>query len=70
MSHSLIAADRRTHCRIVAVALAGALSLVVVGIAASPPQSDASIALARDGTPVLTVGKPAISATAGAPLMR
>ena len=70
MSHSLIGADRRTHCRIVAVALAGALILVVVGIAASPPQSDASIGLAHADTPVLKVGKPAISAAAGAPLMR
>jgi hypothetical protein len=34
MSHSLIGADRTTHLKIVAVALAGAIAVVVVGITA------------------------------------
>jgi hypothetical protein len=70
MSHSLIGADCRTHVRIVAVALAGAISLVVFGIAASPPQPDAPGAQARADGPVLKAGKPPLSAAAGMPLMR
>jgi len=34
MSHSLIGADRTTHLKIVAVALAGAIAVVIVGITA------------------------------------
>jgi hypothetical protein len=34
MSHSLIGADRGTHCRIVAAALAGAIVVVLAGSAA------------------------------------
>ncbi len=40
MSHSVIGADRGTHTKIVAVALAGAILVALVGIAAreaSPP---------------------------------
>ena len=34
MSHSLISADRSTHLKIVAVALAGAIAVILVGITA------------------------------------
>jgi len=34
MSHSLIGADRTTHLKIVAVALAGAIAVILVGITA------------------------------------
>jgi hypothetical protein len=38
MSHSLIGADGRTHCKIVAVALAGALVLVTAAVTARTPE--------------------------------
>ena len=34
MTHSLIGADRTTHLKIVAVALAGAIAVILVGITA------------------------------------
>ena len=34
MTHSLIGADRATHLKIVAVALAGAITVILVGITA------------------------------------
>jgi hypothetical protein len=45
MSHSLIDADGRTHCKIVAVALAGALALVAVGVTARTPEPGRAIVL-------------------------
>jgi hypothetical protein len=46
MSHSLIGADGRTHVKIVAVALAGALALVAVGVTARAPEPGSAIVLA------------------------
>ena len=34
MSHSLIGADRTTHLKVVAVSLAGAIAVILVGITA------------------------------------
>ena len=55
MSHSLIGADRTTHLKIVAVALAGAIAVVVVGITARV--TDIQSASAQDL--VVKAGKPA-----------
>jgi hypothetical protein len=55
MSHSLIGADRTTHLKIVAVALAGAIAVVVVGITARV--TDIGVAGAQ--TVVVKAGKPA-----------
>jgi hypothetical protein len=52
MTHSLIGADRTTHLKIVSVALAGAIAVVLVGITARVADSD--------GVRVLTAGQPAV----------
>jgi hypothetical protein len=70
MCHSLIGADRRTHGKILAVALAGAIGLVVVAGATWRTETGASTAHARANAPVLKAGKPAISAAAGIPTVR
>jgi len=59
MSHSLIGADRTTHLKIVAVALAGAIAVVVVGITARV--TDIQSASAQ--TIVVKAGKPATFTT-------
>ncbi|MFL4979507.1 MAG: hypothetical protein ACJ8FV_13600 [Xanthobacteraceae bacterium] len=70
MCHSLIGADRRTHGKILAVALAGAIGLVMVAGAAWRAETDAPTAHARAGAPVLKAGKPATSASAASPIIR
>ena len=55
MSHSLIGADRTTHLKIVAVALAGAITVILVGITARVTD----IGVARAQNVVVTAGKPA-----------
>jgi hypothetical protein len=68
MSSSLIGADRRTHCKIVVLALASAMTLVVLGSTAWRAQTDRPTAHANET--VLKVGKPVMSATAGEPVIR
>jgi hypothetical protein len=76
MSRSLIGADCRTTCKIVAVALAGSIGMVmlstsvVISIVAWHAETEAPTALARASGPVFEAGKPAISATVGAPIIR
>lgn len=70
MSHSLIGADRHTHGKIVAVALASAMSLIMLGVAAWRAETDAPAAHARTHGGILKAGKPALSAAAGAPIVR
>jgi len=55
MTHSLIGADRTTHLKIVAVALAGAIAVILVGITARV--TDIQSASAQ--SVVVTAGKPA-----------
>jgi hypothetical protein len=55
MSHSLIGADRTTHLKIVAVALAGAIVVILVGITARV--TDIGVAGAQNV--VVKAGKPA-----------
>ncbi|HYS48876.1 MAG TPA: hypothetical protein VEM36_08900 [Xanthobacteraceae bacterium] len=57
MSHSLLTADRRTHVKIVVVALVGAILVVATGIAAHVSSSGEVARLQADG-PVLKAGKP------------
>lgn len=54
MSHSLIGADRRTHCKIALVALVGAATFVGVASTAmpSPDQAVAKITVVKAGKPV------------------
>ena len=70
MSHSLIGADRRTHGKIVAVALACAIGLVMVETMAWRTDMDARAAQARPNGLVIKAGKPAIAADAAAPIIR
>ena len=55
MSHSLIGTDRTTHLKILAVALAGAILVVIVGITARV--NDIGVASAQ--TIVVKAGRPA-----------
>jgi len=54
MTHSLIGADRRTHFKIVSVALITAIMLVVVGLIARNHTTETAVV----DVPVLKVGKP------------
>ena len=57
MSHSLIGADRRTHLKIVVVALVGAVTLVgVVGAAQLPSERSRSVAaVVKAERPAVTI---------------
>src|SRR5262249_61779159 len=68
MCHSLIGADGRTHSKIIAVAVASAAGLVMLGGAAfrAPPEGRA----AHAQNAILVAGKPALSAAAAAPIIR
>jgi hypothetical protein len=61
MSHSLIGADRTTHLKIVAVALAGAIAVITVGITARV--TDIGVASAQNI--VVKAGKPAAYTSRG-----
>ena len=58
MNHSLVTADRTTHLKIVAVSLAAAIAVILVGITARVTDTGASANLQAHG-PVLKAGKPA-----------
>jgi hypothetical protein len=70
MSHSLLNADRRTHGKIVGIALAGAMSLIMLGIAAIRADTDAPTTRPQASAPVLKAGTPIMSATAYGPTVR
>ena len=57
MNHLLAGADRNTHCKIVAVALVGAIVLVVVGLVARTDNSATASAQLQANGPVLKAGK-------------
>jgi hypothetical protein len=52
MSHSLVGADRRTHCKIVALAVAGAVSLSMLAGATWRPESEVAPTRARERVPL------------------
>ena len=60
MTHSLIGADRTSHLKIVSVALAGAIAVVVVGFSARVSEHDTATARAQTATGVLKAGKPGV----------
>jgi hypothetical protein len=62
MTHSLLSADRATHFKIVAVAMAGAIAVALVGMNAGVAESDAAAGRAQASGTVLKAGKPAASA--------
>jgi len=53
MSHSLVGADRRTHCKIVAIACAGAVGLSMLAGAMARSETAAPSAHAQANKPVL-----------------
>src|SRR6266852_2555331 len=75
MSHSLIGADCRTTCKIVAVALAGLIGMLmlstslVVAIAAWRLETEAATTRAPANALVIEAGKGATSATGDAPIV-
>jgi hypothetical protein len=70
MSHSLIGADRATHCRIVAVASAATAGMIILAATTWRADVDSSVAPAWASAPVLKADKPAVSAKVGGPLIR
>jgi hypothetical protein len=70
MSHSLISADRSTHVRIITVALAAGVSVVMLAGAGARTRTDAQPAHAHTAGPVLKAGKSMMSATASLVLIR
>jgi hypothetical protein len=63
MTHSLIGADRGTHRKIVATALAGAALVALVGFFARQGAPDGATARLEAGVGVLRAGKPALAAS-------
>jgi hypothetical protein len=62
MNHSIYGADRRTHLKIVVVALIGATLVAGVGIAARDTTTTSGVATARNQelVPVIRAGKPVV----------
>lgn len=69
MSHSLIGADRRSHLKILGVALAGAIGLVMFGSAAERANSTTD-PRAQGAPSLIKAGGPAISARADVTILR
>jgi hypothetical protein len=69
LNHSLLSADRRTHLKIVVVALIAALVVVSIGITAQLTRFE-TIAGVKSNGPVLKAGKPASYTGRDAPLVR
>jgi len=65
MSHTLIGADRQTHLRIVAVALAAATAIVTTSVTTRIMETDHSAWLQ-----VVKVGTPTLAAVIGATSVR
>jgi hypothetical protein len=68
MTHLLIGADRRTHRKIIMVAVAGAVGVIMLAGSAWRAEPDARTV--RVGTPMLKVGAPAMSAATSTPMIR
>jgi|307.fasta_scaffold3976896_1 hypothetical protein len=68
MNHSLVVADRGTHLKIVAVALAAATIVVAIGVNARI--ADTSTVASRVYGPVFTAGKPSIYTSTEASAIR
>lgn len=59
MTHTLLAADRATHFKIVALAIAGAIAVALVATNAGLPGNHAADGRAHASGTVLKPGKPA-----------
>jgi hypothetical protein len=70
MTHSLIGADGCTHCKIIAVVVASAASVILLGSAALRAPADAPTARPQATGAIYLAGKPAMTAAAGTPIIR
>jgi hypothetical protein len=70
MSHSLIGADRRSHIKVLAVAAGGAMSLILLGIAAQRSETAFATTHAQAERPVIKAGTPVLTASVGAATIR
>jgi hypothetical protein len=72
MNFSLLTADRMTHVKIVGVALVAATVVTVVGLTARVGGDSGSVAAASKAQPtaVVKAGRPAISTSNGALVVR
>jgi hypothetical protein len=68
MTHSLIGADRCTHCKIIMVAVASTVSVIM--LAGGAWRAEPGARTERIGTPMLKVGAPAMSAATSTPMIR
>ncbi len=57
MNHSIVTADRNTHLKVAALALAAAIGVVLVGFSARVDNSGAFVANAGRNGPVVKAGK-------------
>ena len=62
MAHSLIGADRKTHLKILVVALVAGIAFVMVGVAANVSDFETTANMMQD-RPVVQAGKPAAVST-------
>jgi hypothetical protein len=70
MTHTLLGADRAAHLKILALAIAGAIGVALVGMNAGVARKDAAAGRVQDSGTVLKAGKPAMSAALDAITVR
>jgi hypothetical protein len=63
MNHSLFTCDRATHLKIVAVALAAGIVVVLAGIHARMDDAGNTLASVRTSGPVVKAGSPQVYST-------
>jgi hypothetical protein len=70
MTHTLLGADRVSHFKILATAIAGAIAVVLVGMNAGLSGGDAAVGRTQATSTAVKAGKPAISAALDATTIR
>jgi hypothetical protein len=58
MNHSLVAADRTTHLKIVVVALIASITVIAVRMSARPTETGTTVAGIEADQPVIKASKP------------
>jgi len=62
MTHTLLAADRATHLKILAMAAAGTIAAALVGMNAGLSGTDTAAGRAQASSAIVKAAKPAVSA--------
>src|SRR5260370_34582138 len=70
MTHTLLGADRTTHFKILAIAMAGTIAVALVGRNAGVAGNDAAAGRAQASSTVLKAGNPALSPSLAAITLR